>query len=183
MILETMFTSVALKIIFSNGLQRRQQRCSCWVSWGLPLISPSLAGLARICAAVRQEVHALEVYALEVHALEVHALEVHELKVQELEVQCWRSGQELEVQDMEVQKLKVQKLEVQEPELLGAEGVFRGVLRCSREVKKVWVTLPSLEVREREAFPFTPSSQWNHSLPSSQSLVQLPSWNARVTSW
>ena len=45
--------------------------------------------------------------------------------------------QELEVQDMGVQKLKVQKLEVQEPELLGAEGVFRGVLRCSREVKKV----------------------------------------------
>ena len=61
---------------------------------------------------------------------------------------------------MEVKKLKVQKLEVQEPELsvLGAGGGFRGVLRCPRVAEKAKVTLPSWEVREREAFPSTPST-------------------------
>ena len=73
----------------------------------MPLISPSLAGLAPIGAAVR---------------LGVHELEVQELEIQEQEVQSWRFGQELEFQDMGVLKQKVQKLEVQEPELWG-EGV------------------------------------------------------------
>ena len=45
--------NVALEILFWNSLHRRQQRCSFWVSWGLPLISPSFAGLAPIDAAVR----------------------------------------------------------------------------------------------------------------------------------
>ena len=42
--------NVALEILFWNSLHRRQQRCSFWVSWGLPLISPFFAGLAPIDA-------------------------------------------------------------------------------------------------------------------------------------
>ena len=60
LIFETIFTMVALKIMFWSCWQ---QRCSCWVSLGLPLTILSLAGPARI----RHKVHELEVQELEVH--------------------------------------------------------------------------------------------------------------------
>ena len=95
---------------------------------------------------------------LGVHELKVHELEVQELEIQDRSSSSLTSGQVLEVQDIEVLKMKVQKLE---PELWGkgAGGDFSGALRCPRVVEKVRVTLPSVEVRDREAFPFTPSSQ------------------------
>ena len=42
----------------------------------MPFTSPSVAGMARIGATVRQEVHELEVQKLEVQELEVQDLEV-----------------------------------------------------------------------------------------------------------
>ena len=41
----------------------------------------------------------------------------------------------------------------------GDKGDYSGVLRYPRGVEKVMVILASLEVREREAFNFTPRSQ------------------------
>ena len=41
----------------------------------------------------------------------------------------------------------------------GDKRDYSGVLRCPRGVEKVMVIVASLEVREREAFDFTPRSQ------------------------
>ena len=85
----------------------------------------------------------------------------------------WRSGQELEVPPGD-----------RSPEA-GGPGVrtswlvvgrgFRGVLRCPRGVDKVRVTLPSLEVRVRKAFPSTPGTiEIIHCLFQKGSLVFQP---------
>ena len=90
MILETMFTSVALQILFPNCM-RRKQRCRCWVSWCLSLISPSLAGLVRISTAVRQEVHTPEVQELKVQVLEVEDMDVQKF-FPVSRMPCWHLG-------------------------------------------------------------------------------------------
>ena len=145
--------NVGLKISFWNSLLWWQQQGSFLIYCGLALISPSLAGpWAESPWAGDPGTGGPVAGGL--------------------------------VQDMEALKQKFQKLEFQEPELWGKgiEGIIVGHLGALGGWRRWWWSWHPLRWGREKTIKFTPRSQWTHSLHSLQSLVQLPSWNARVTS-
>ena len=83
-----------------------------------------------------------------------------------LKSSSWRSGKELEARPgAQIPGDGGQEAEGSEAggpgagaSVLGSVRGFRGVLSCPRVVKKARVTMPSLELRDRDAFPSTPST-------------------------
>ena len=136
--------NVALEILFWNSLHRRQQRCSFWVSWGLPLISPFFAGLAPIDAGWGP-------WAVSPGA----GGPVAGGSSSSCSTAIWRSW------SWRFRSWRSRKQSFR----AGAGGDFSGVLRCHSGVEKERVILPSLEVRGRKAIHFTARIQWTHSLP------------------